>query len=346
MKLPVITNSQMKCYRRCPREHFYSYVEGYRPAVEADALRFGSLVHTALEAWWSADDDAVRLDAAIEALRPHAADEYEIVRAGVLMQGYDARWNGERLDVIAVEAEFRAPLINPETGAASRTFELGGKLDVVVRDRRDGLVKLVEHKTTSEDIGAGSEYWKRLTLDPQISTYFAGGKAYGYDIAECIYDVIGKPALRPSAVPLTDDLGIEIVLDANGERVRTQKGSWRRTGDTAKGYVLQTRTETPDEFRRRLRDHIAENPDRYYQRGTVVRLEAEELDAAHDAWQTAALIREAMRANRWPRNPDSCNRYGRTCVYFDVCCGTASLDDAVRFRRVANVHEELSSEAA
>jgi hypothetical protein len=342
----VLTNSQMRCFRRCPREHLYSYVQGYRSTYEAEALRFGTLLHSALEAWWSADDDAVKLEAAIEAMRPLVADEYDLVRAGVLMQGYDARWANERLDVIAVEAEFRAPLINPETGAASRTFELGGKLDVVVRDRRDGLVKLVEHKTTSEEIGPGSDYWKRLVIDPQISTYFAGGKAYGYEIAECIYDVIGKPGLRPSAVPLTDELGNKIVLDANGERVRTKQGKWRQTGDAAEGYVLQTRPETPDEFRERLTAHIAENPERYYQRDKVVRLEAEELDAAHDAWATARLIREAELANRWPRNPDACVRYGRTCSYFGVCTGTASLDDITLFRRTDNVHEELSSEAA
>lgn len=346
MRLPVLTNSCMRVFRRCSREYLYTYQQGYRSAVEAEALRFGSLVHTALEAWWLADDDAARLDAAIEAMRPHVADEFDLVRAGVLMQGYDARWSGERLDVIAVEAEFRAPLINPETGAASRTYELGGKLDVVVRDRSDGLVKLVEHKTTSDDIGIGSDYWKRLMIDPQISTYFAGGKAVGHDIAECIYDVIKKPGLRPSAVPLTDEHGCKIVLDANGERVRTQKGTWRQTADTALGYVLQTRPETPDEFRERLTAHVAENPERYYQRGKVVRLEAEELDAAHDAWATARLIRDAELANRWPRNPDACVRYGRTCGFFDVCTGTASLDDAARFRRVENVHEELSSEAA
>ncbi len=246
--------------------------------------------------------------------------------------------------VLAVEREFRAPLVNPETNAPSRTFDLGGKLDVVVEHQ--GLTKLIEHKTTSEDIAAGSDYWKRLTIDPQISTYFAGGKASGYDIAECIYDVLGKPGLRPGQVPLTDEFGVKIVLDASGERVRTQRGQWRQTGDSAQGYALQTRDETPDEFRARLTEHVAENPDRYYQRGSVVRLEQEEADAAHDAWATARLIRDADLAGRWPRNPDACVRFGRTCTFFDVCTGTASLDDATRFKRVAHVHQELSFEAA
>lgn len=344
-RLPIVTNTQMRTFRRCAREHQYAYTLGVRPVTDAENLRYGRLVHVGLECWWRAPL-AERLEAAIDGLRGHSSDDFDLVRAGVALQGYDARWHAEPLETIAVESEFRAPLINPQTGAASRTFELGGKLDVVVRDLRDGLVKLVEHKTTSDDIGPGSDYWKRLQIDPQVSTYFAGGKAVGFPIAECIYDLLGKPGLRPSAVPLLDGLGSKIVLDANGQRARTKQGKWRETGDSAQGFVLQTRPETPDEFRARLTEHVAENPERYYQRGKVVRLEQEELDAAHDAWATARLIREAELANRWPRNPDACVRYGRTCSYFGICTGSASLDDQTQFRRVERVHEELSFEAA
>jgi hypothetical protein len=326
VRLPVITNSQQRCFRRCAREHYLTYELGYRPAEKEEALRFGDLVHVGLEAWWSAAAD--RLDAAIEAMRGRAVDDFELVRAGVMLQGYDARWGAaaDDYEVLGVEVEFRAPLINPETGAPSRTFELGGKLDVVVRDKCDGRVKLIEHKTTSSDIGDGSTYWKRLVLDPQISTYFAGGKAVGYPISECLYDVLGKPALRP--------------LKATPEESR------KYTKDGRLYANQRDKDETPDEFRQRLVEHIAEQPNRYYQRGPVQRLEQEELDAAYDAWATARQIREAQLANRWPRNPDSCERYGRMCAFFDVCSGTASLDDETRFRRVENVHEELSSEAA
>lgn len=203
--------------------------------------------------------------------------------------------------------------------------------------------KIVEHKTTSEDASPGSDYWKRLQIDPQVSTYFAGGRALGHDIVECIYDVIGKPALRPSAVALTDADGVKIVHDANGQRVRTKDGKkWRESADSAQGYVLQTRPETPDEYRERLAAHVAENPERYYSRGKVVRLETEEADAAHDAWHTARLIREAELAKRWTRNPDSCVRYGRTCEFFGVCTGTETLEESARFQRVASPHQELS----
>ena len=58
----VLTTSRLKCYRRCPREHHFAYELGFRALVEADAVRFGTLIHRALEAWWRAGDD--RLGAA------------------------------------------------------------------------------------------------------------------------------------------------------------------------------------------------------------------------------------------------------------------------------------------
>ena len=48
-----------------------------------------------------------------------------------MLVGYAARW-GKPTGVIAVEKQFRMQLINPETGAASRTFMLGGKVDAIV----------------------------------------------------------------------------------------------------------------------------------------------------------------------------------------------------------------------
>lgn len=334
--LRVVTNSELTCFRRCQREHHYAYEQGYRAVEDVEALRFGTLWHLGLEAWWLGQG----LDAAIEVATRGAADDYEAARLRVLLRGYDARWGHERHDVVAVERPFYAPLLNPETGAPSRTYELGGKMDVLLRQR------FVEHKTTSEDIGLGSVYWRRLTLDPQVSTYYAGAKALGHEVHGCLYDVVRKPALRPSQVPLVDDSGFKIVLDAQGRRVYCKAVGKagpkpRETGSTADGYVLQTRTETPEEYEARLTEEVAANPDRYYQRGEVVRLEADEREAALDAWHLTQAMKDGERLGRHPRNPDACRRYSGTCAFFDVCTGTASLDDTSRFQRVDNVHPEL-----
>lgn len=342
----LLTSSRLKDGRACARLHHIRYELGYSPVGDVAVLRFGRLWHAGLEEWWRAV--AVRaadpLEPALARVRTGDADPFERAKAEALLVGYAVRWLDEPYDVIAVESEFRGPLRNPATGAASRTWRLGGKLDVLVRDRRDGLVRLMEHKSASEDISPGSEYWKRLRMDGQVSVYYEGARLLGYDVAGCIYDVAGKPALRPGQVPVLDEAGLKIVRDAAGERVRTKDGKrWRQTGDTELGYTLLTRDETPDEYRARLLLAVSAEPDRYFQRGEVVRLEAEAAEGMADVWQIGQVIRENQLARRWPRNPDACVRFGRTCPFFSVCTGEASLDDPTKFTRLANVHPELSA---
>lgn len=315
LHLPVLTSSEMKCYRRCPREHHLTYRLGYRPAREPDAIRFGSLFHGMLEAWWLARADAIdgmqlgALDYAIMALRAAETLPFEAAMAEALMLGYDARWRGADLEMVAVESEFRTPMVNPTTGAESRTWQLGGKLDAVARVGNQ--VFLVEHKTTSEECGPGSDYVRRLRLDAQLSVYYRGARELGHDVSGVIYDVIRKPGLRPLQV---------------GQRRKV--------------------AETPDEYRDRIIADIAEQPERYFQRHQVVRLEAEETEAAADVWQLAQQMRDAERLGRAPRNPDACIRYGRACPFFAACTGEASLDDPNHYRVATTKHEELKENAA
>jgi len=327
--LPLLTVSAKRCFQRCAREYQFSYELGYRPVESDGPRRFGTLFHAGLEGWWRASQAGTdRLSAALAALAAAAGeafDPYELVRAQELLRGYELRWGSEPLEVLAVEVEFVTPLINPETEKASKTWRMAGKLDAIVR-APDGRVLTVEHKTSSEDISQGSEYWRRLQLDQQVSDYFVGARAIGFDPAGCLYDVIGKPGIRPAKA--------------------TPPEARKYTKDGRLYANQREADETPEEFRGRIIEAIAADPDRYYQRGPVVRLEEEERDAAFDGWQLGRLIREAQLAARWPRRIDSCITYGRTCPYFAACTKTASLDDPSLFRRVETPHEELTQGAA
>ena len=346
----LMTASRARCARSCRRRHQLQYLLGYRPVESAHALRFGTLLHCALEAWWLAAKAGLPQDAwhqaAQAALAEREADELDLAHAQVMMMGYHLRWAGEPYDVLAVEARFEAPLTNPLTGAASRTWRLGGKIDVVVRDRRTGEVLVVEHKTSGEDISPGSDYWRRLRMDGQVSIYFEGARHLGYEPARCLYDVLGKPRHALKAVPLVDEHGQKIVHDANGNRVRTTQGKWRQTGDSAQGWVLQTRLETIEEHKARLVEELGAEPQRYWCRGDVVRLEADMRGALADVWQLAQSLRDEERLGRFPRNPDACVQPGRTCPFFAVCAGEASIDDERFFIRSTDVHPELSGSVA
>jgi hypothetical protein len=286
-----------------------------------------------MEVWWRGESvDGNDLGPAIDAATNGCEDAYEAAKLTALLIGYDARWapKHDHASVVAVEVEFRFPM------KLYSWAEFGGKIDVLT------TTGIVEHKTSSDDIDAGAIYWRQLTLNSQVSTYYAGARALGVEPRTCTYDVVKKPVIKPLNIPLLDEDGVKIVHDVDGERVRTKDGKkWRETGDSKLGYVLQTRQETPDEYGERLLANIVANPDFYYQRGEVVRLAEEELDSAEDMWTHADTMLVDTADNRFPRNPDACRRYSSLCPYFEVCSNEASLDDESKFRRVESMHEEL-----
>jgi hypothetical protein len=325
----LLTNSEAKTFRRCAREHHLAYRLRVRPRTDAGPLRFGTLLHRGLEAWWRAAATKAPpeswLPSALTALAGEA-DPFERVRAEEMLRGYDIRWQAEPFEVLAVEAEFTTPLVNPDTGAESKTFQLGGKIDAVARRNSDGAVLVIEHKGSSEDIGPGSDYWRRLRIDAQVSTYLVGARSLGFDAQGCLYDVLGKPKLQPlAATP-----------------VEARK---YRKADGALYAGQREHDETPEEFRARLREHIAGDPDRYYVRGLVSRHEEDAREAALDLWQTARLIAESERLGRRPRNDQACMRWGRACPFFAVCAGEADIHDVNLFRMATKSHEELEGAA-
>lgn len=363
----LLTESRAQVARRCLREERLRYVEGIVPAGTEEALRFGTLWHHGQEAWWGKTQ--LPLIAAKQAIQDSATpetDAYELARAEAMMEGYDARWGGEQYEVLGVEVEFRAPLINPETGARSRTFERAGKVDVVVRQGIRTFV--VEHKSSGEDIGPGSSFWARLRMGGQSSGYIRGAEALGHQVEGVLYDVARKPDLRPyKATPIEDRTytkprykqcpeckkknppplphAYEIEGDQPQCCQEDPEGGARRVICTDVGGRLHANCraadETVDEYRDRVRAAIAEDPDRYYQRGLVVRLEAQLAEADGELWQLGQTLREVHRLGLAPRNTDACQRYGRTCSYFALCAGEASADDE-RFRRLTWPHSELT----
>lgn len=326
--LAILSNSEIACFRRCAREYAFRYVMRRRPRRSSEALRFGTFFHIGLNTWWSTKGDAAdKLAAAVDAIRaradanPEDADPFELVKAEELLLGYTARWGDDVYETLGVEVAFEMPLVNPDTGAASRTFRVAGKIDLIAR-RANGAVVFGEHKTTSNDITPGSDYWRRVSaLDPQVSTYDAAMRSLGYDPKECLYDVVRKVDKRPYKA--------------------TPEESRRYTKAGRLDSRQHENDETPEEFRLRVREDISEKPEKYFARGPIVRLEKDEAEHAADVWHTAWFIRESRNAERFPRSPNACERFHKLCDYFDVCSGVASIGDDARFRTAATAHEEL-----
>jgi ATP-dependent helicase/DNAse subunit B len=333
--MQILTNSRLRCFRACKRLHFYKYELDMEPRISSSAARFGSLFHDGQEEWWKPvhDSPSKQLIAAKEAAAmafygvPEGVDLDEFLLETVLQmtEGYHYFWVEEQIEPIKSELEFVMPLVNPETGKPSRTFIMAGKIDAIALI--EGQLWVVEHKTTIDNIEAGGDYWKRLRIDSQVSTYYNAVLQLFPEnrVAGCLYDVIQRPLNKPFLATPPD-----------------KRKYNKKTGEIYKNQ--HEADETPKEFGQRIRASIVENPSRYFQRGKVVRLD-EEIEAyQHELWLEAKHLRAVQLSGHHLRNPDSCIQYGRTCEFFDVCTGVASLDDPTRFGKKDLTFPELSAE--
>jgi hypothetical protein len=271
----IVTSSSLAAFLSCPRKYRYSYVELLRSRVEAEALRLGTLWHLAMESWWQ------RRDYASAAHHFDAAEPFMRAKLRAMLAGYHSRWADVDAETVVLEQQFAVML----SGA------------VMLRGKVDGIIKvgsrhmLLEHKTTSDDITTGADYWQRLSIDLQVSAYHLGAAAIGYDVAGCVYDVARKPLLRP--------------LQPTKKRAEP---------------------ETAEEYEGRCCN--AMTPDSYAQ-AVVVRLESEIEAARVDMLATAAMISDRAANGEWPRNSRACHEYSR-CPYWGLCTGTADESAFIR----------------
>lgn len=346
MTRKFITNSSASCFKQCRKRYWWSYDLGIRPEYDGRALRMVSAYHDALDLLRTTND----LDTAITAARSHYEHcpeqfdlhEWEIERETVaaLVSSYAWRW-GESLKVVASEMKFQIRLRNPETNAPSTLFDLAGKLDGIV-ELEDGRLAVLESKTVSEDIAFESGYWQRLQMDHQITLYLWAARQLGHDVATVLYDVTRKPTIAPTPIAVCDDLGAKIVLDGAGNRVKTERGQWRQTSDKEKGYILQTRDMTADEFAKKLTDDIGERPEFYYCRREIPRIDQDVEEFLSELWDIQKTLRECQVQNRWYKtvSKDTCS----WCPYFGLCSAKFNPNDSLPqgFIRIEDIHPELA----
>lgn len=322
----LLTISRLRTRRECQRKHKLMYLDGWRPVTPGEALRFGSLLHTGLEAWWKYDRTD-RLAVALAAIKGRGIDPFEQVAAEALLAGYNARWGSDdRYEVIAVEEVFFVPLLNPQTGASSRTWVLAGKLDAVLLDRETDRKLLLEHKTSTDNIANPTDpFWLKLGMDGQISHYYLGAEGKGHSAEGCLYDVLLRPRQEP--------------LKATPVEKRKYK---QKTGEL---YANQRdRDETPEEYQARICADIESDFNKYFQRREIARTQRDIVEYLGDVWDEGRMMRDAELAERAPRNPEACHRFGQ-CWAWDICAyGLNPADHPEKFQKLEDVHPELEME--
>lgn len=367
----ILTHSRMQTFRTCQEKHHNRYELGIRREGDEVYFRMGGACHKGIDlrAKGASTDDAIAIATQGYEVLPRWCVAEEAVHdwmteretVAVLLSGYFWIWERDGVpdnlrvaEVLESEGAFELPIRNPETGAASTVFRQAGKRDALVR-LGDGRVALKETKTVGEDLDPASDYWKRLRLDNQISQYFCAVQDEGKPIDTILYDVIRKPSIAPKLVPILDADGKKIVNDAEGKRVLKENikkngepgaghGDPIQSGNVEKGWILQQRRETPEEFGKRLLEDITARPEFYYARQEIPRLDADLARFRADLWDVAATIREARNNGRHYRNTAACTLMGR-CEYLDQCHAGIDPDNPpAGFVRVTNLHPELSGD--
>lgn len=361
----LYTSSRLRVFRECPRKHRLRYVLGLL-IDPTPPMRFGTAVHAALEAWyrfWQANGQP-SLDAALDAINAAELDEIDRIRARVIVTAYHARWSNEPWEVLGVEVEFRYYLGD---------VEIGGKIDAIIRDQRDGRVFVVEHKTSTADTTPGALYWDRLAIDTQVSIYVDGAAAgLDYQIAGCIYDVLKRPqhelklATPEESRRYTQGKGCKRCGGSGGGKDGIKQGlgyytvnlvtvenivcaecsgtGWKNDKDgKPQAPHLDARQrdsdENLDEFESRLLGDIADRVDEFLARSTIVRLDTELSRMRQELLDSIGAIEALDAADLAPPNHDACVRGRNVCAFFEACAGRASFDD---FQR-RDAHPELAA---
>jgi hypothetical protein len=278
-------NSQLACHQK----YAYEYVDRIEAISKPAGRRLGAAFAKAIEAGdpevgvthlekstialTQEDEDRLRADCAIT----RAAATAYLAKYGVRPEG-------------GAEFGYRVRLRNPHTGAYSRTFDLEGYADGLVRNGSEGA-----YKATVAEPGADVAGWtliedkfvgqisavqiRRLKLDRQLALECYGiWRATGESVTDVLYRFTRKPSIKQKKGETIDDYCARVEADYV---------------DRPEFYLLEEAIErTPDD---------------------LVRIEAE-------LWQWADQRRAAQRAHVFPRNSSHCHDYGG-CPFLPLCVG-------------------------
>lgn len=323
----LVRTSERGNWKRCRWLWDRNYNQHLKPIQESPALRFGTLVHAALEDRYPTGKRrgphparrfeelyAANLKEAEEQWGTFADDEWtNALDLGVYMlDGYvDKYGKDEEWEVIASEMTFQVPVYLPPDAIkiyplAKALWNLGvltvqqaeaateplfyyvGTMDGVWKNRQDGGIRVIDYKTTKND--AVKEGQGKLKLDEQGTAYWTWG---------CDW-LINEQILKPRQMQALDGMLYTFL--------RKAKRDDREQDD--EGYYLNkdgTRS--------------AKQPSSRFHRELIYRSESER-DKARERVTNEVLEMLAVRAGILEayKNPDTgANGHCGWCPQRDVC---------------------------
>ena len=177
----LLRNSERVTYLRCRQKWEWGWLQGWTPKVAAPALRFGTLIHEALAAYYKpgkrrgphpAKTFRKMYDEELEEVSRFGFrdEDGEWQDAGVMgidmLEHYVEHYRGDpHIEVIAPEQPFRVDL--SKSNGKGYLVTPVGTFDAIIRNLETGKIGLFEHKTATAISTA------HLSLDEQAGTYHA-----------------------------------------------------------------------------------------------------------------------------------------------------------------------------
>jgi hypothetical protein len=321
----VSTYSMWSLFRNCRKAVDWRYLQQLVPLQRARNLHFGSVIHQCLEAWHGRRD----LDEVLATINRLCANRLQDENqhrdwhlATAMMRAYAARYAVDDLEIVALEKNFEGPIVNPATGAASRSFVLAGKVDGIVRIQGEHFI--LEHKTAAQVDG---DYLEKLWTDFQITLYAHYiEQTMGVPITGILYNVLVKAKLQQGK-------------GETEEEFQARRAELLAKSKTGKTTAKRKLPESDEDFQQRLAEKYTD-PEMFHREMLYLSRDRFEILRA-ELWELTQAFLEARRRGIFYQNTGFCFNYQRPCAYFALCRSNGNPNVIENFYQRVAPNEEL-----
>lgn len=195
--------SQVKTYRRCPKQWAYKYLENLQPKEKRRAPYLGNWLHRALETYYKEGDWKIGYNeylaiwnSLFEEEREELSKKYGPLPDAVkrIIRSYLWYWKHDGWKVLDVEYEFEVEVGAFKVQGVKVVVNANGRVDLVVEDEETGERWVVDHKSTGSIPDPNAFH----ATDPQLMLYPVGVRAKYGKVAGIVYNYLRS---RPASIP-------------------------------------------------------------------------------------------------------------------------------------------------
>lgn len=187
----TVSQSRVKSFRKCRKQHHNKYVLGLRKKVKSRSLMFGSVIHRMIEADANADDPFETLDKVSETNEKLFKSEREaygelVSDIRVIMTDYFEYWDKHKKAIVYSRRAGRSAEHLFEIDIADG-LKFKGKIDAVGKSQK--MRWLVEHKSFKR-MPSEDDRWKSV----QSGAYIRAIQMMGWwtDLEGTLWDYVGN----------------------------------------------------------------------------------------------------------------------------------------------------------